>query len=1009
MRDAGGPWPAAPHACSFPADGGRVDTTEKAIETLIEDHLLASGYVKRAPADFVPALQLDLELLVGFIKATQPQEWKKLEVQYGADTMRKVGERVSTEIGKHGVLQVLRKGVRDRGVTVRIAFFQPSSSKNEQHLALYGQNVFSVVRQLRYSTKSGDELDLTLFLNGVPLATAELKNPLTGQTVEDAMVQYRKDRNPKEELFRRTLVHFAVDPDLVYMTTRLAGEATTFLPFNRGVNNGAGNPVNPQGLKTAYLWEHVWQPASWLDLLQNFLYVEEDSQAVLFPRYHQLTVVRDLIGDARTQGAGQSYLIEHSAGSGKSNSIAWLAHGLSSLHGPDDVKIFDSVLVITDRRILDRQLRETVQQFQQVRGVVEAIDQNAAQLATALSEGRPIIVTTLQKFPFALEKLREQGLAGKRFAVIVDEAHSSQTGESTKALKSALGTGHAAEGSTPAAEDSDGSEATEPDVTDRIQQDIEARGRQANISYFAFTATPKAKTLRLFGRQNPDGSFEAHSLYPMRQAIEEKFIMDVLANYTTFKVYFALHKRLEDDPVYETRAAIRALRAYADLHDHAFRKKAEIMLDHFQHHTQAKIGGKAKAMLVTSSRLHAVKYKQVFDALIKERGLTFKTLVAFSGTVDDNGLEYTEYGMNGDLPETRTAEEFKKPEYRILIAANKFQTGFSQSLLHTMYVDKLLSGVAAVQTLSRLNRTYPGKDDTMVLDFANDTEDIKRSFAPYYETTILSGDTDPNHLYDLLTQLEDARIYDQDTLDSFSAVFYSDAKITKLHPILDQVKQEFTQLTTEEQVNFKSRLRDYLRLYAFLSQVLTFKDPHLEVSYSFLKLLLPKLPKLKNDTLPKDLLERVDMESYRVQRRDEEAIKLEAGEPFKPATPGEGQGLTEDEKAQLSKIIHALNDRFGTEFTAEDRVTIQQVMDSLVADAALVESVRVNTEDNARLVHDELLEEKFQDVITRSFNLYKRFVDDEKFNRHVKEAVFGLVYAQILKGQGEPPAPDARR
>ncbi|WP_221090134.1 type I restriction endonuclease subunit R [Deinococcus aquaedulcis] len=979
-----------------------MDTTEKAFETLIEEQLLASGYAKRLPKDFVQPLQLDLELLVTFIKETQPQEWQKLDTQYAPDTMQKVGERVHAAITKSGLLSVLRKGVKDRGVTLRLAFFKPANSKNPHHQQLYQRNRFSVVRQLRYSATSGDALDLTLFLNGLPLATAELKNPHTGQTVEHAMLQYRTDRSPKEDLFRRTLVHFAVDPDLVYMTTHLAGEATFFLPFNRGVNYGAGNPVNPHGPKTAYLWEQIWQPDSWLDLLQNFLYVDGESQKVLFPRYHQLTVVRELLDDAQARGAGYSYLIEHSAGSGKSNSIAWLAHGLSSLHNAEDEKVFDSVLVITDRRILDRQLRETVQQFQQVRGVVEAIDQNAAQLAAALNEGRPIIVTTLQKFPYALEKLRELGLAGKRFAVIVDEAHSSQTGESTKALKSALGSG-----AGPDMADTE-DEAEQPDVAERIQQDIEARGRQANLSYFAFTATPKPKTLRLFGRQRSDGGFEAHSLYPMRQAIEEKFIMDVLANYTTYKVYFALHKRLEDDPEYNTRAAVRALTAYADLHEHAFKKKTEIMLDHFQHHTQAKIGGKAKAMLVTSSRLHAVRYKKMFDQLIQDRELPFKVLVAFSGTVTDGGIDHTEFSMNGDLPETRTAEEFKKPEYRILIAANKFQTGFSQSLLHTMYVDKLLSSVAAVQTLSRLNRIHPGKDDTMVLDFANQAEDIKKAFTPYYETTILSGDTDPNLLYDLLSHLQDAGIYDTDTLEAFKTVFYSDASVAKLHPVLDQVTQEFRLLPLEEQVNFKARTRDYLRLYAFLSQVITFKDEDLEVSYSFLRLLLPKLPKLKDDTLPHDLLERVDMESYRVQRKNEEAIKLQGGEPFKPIAPGDGQGLTEDEKEQLSKIIHSLNDRFGTDFTPEDRVTIQQVMDSLIADPELVESVRVNSEDNARLVHDELLEEKFQDVITRSFDLYKRFVDDEKFNRHVKEAVFGLVYAQILKGEPSPAGPEPR-
>ena len=974
-----------------------MDTSERAFEEIIEEVLTGHGYRARRSSDFSRPLSLDIGLVVEFVRGTQPREWAKLEAQYGAQTTEKFISRLHSEIASRGVLDVLRKGVKDRGASVRLAYFMPSSGLNPEHARLAGLNIFSVVRQLRYSQRNDNELDLTLFLNGVPLATAELKNQLTGQTVDDAIDQYRDTRDPREELFRRSLVHFAVDTDLVFMTTRLAGPETFFLPFNRGENQGAGNPVNQGGYRTDYLWKHIWTPQSWLNLLANFISVDEKGRLV-FPRYHQLTAVRGLLTDARENGPGHNYLIQHSAGSGKSNSIAWLAHQLADLHGDKDQKVFDSVIILTDRRVLDKQLRDTVAQFQQVTGVVEAIEKDSSQLARALEDGKAIIVTTIQKFPFILEKMGH--IPGRNFALIVDEAHSSQAGESSTAVKKALG----------AAQLEEPDETADPldEITERIHAEIRARGPKANISYFAFTATPKPKTMELFGRQRPDGQFEPFSLYSMKQAIEEKFIMDVLRNYTTYKAFFAFHKRIETDPRYETRKAIKLLRTHADLNEHAFDQKTEIMLDHFMTHTFDKIPdehgtGQAKAMVVTSSRLAAVLYKRAFDRYIQAHHLPIKVMVAFSGVVDAPGFgvhDVTEAGLNG-VPDTQTVKEFSKQENRILIVANKFQTGFSQELLHTMYVDKVLGNVATVQTLSRLNRIHPSKTDTMVLDFRNEAEHIRRDFEPYYQTTLLSEETDQNQLYDLLNNLGNLTVYSPASLERFAQVFYSDARADKLNAVLDASVKIFRDLPFEAQIDFKSWTRDYLRLYAFLSQIITFVDADLEVLYSFLRYLLPKLPRLADETLPTDILENVDMESYRVQKIKEEHIRLEAGDPLGPSGGGGMGGLRPDEKEALSRIIEALNERFGTEFGPEHRVILRSMAESLAENPKLIESVRVNTRDNVRLIHDEMLEEQFQDIILESRGLYKKFVDNPEFNRAVRDAMFGLVYGQIQRGAVE--------
>ena len=927
-----------------------VDVSEKDFETTIEDRLLASGYVKRDPRkdkDYDGTRCLDPEALFGFIYATQPKEWEKLKIQHGSEVKERFLKRLTKKIEARGTLDVLRRGVTDLGSTFKLAYFRPETGLNEEHERLYNANTFSEMRQVHFSEKNEKSLDMVLFLNGLPIVTAELKNPLTNQTVQDAIKQYREDRDPKEPLFSfgRCLAHFAVDPDLVYVTTHLQGQKTKFLPFNKGNNNGAGNPENPDGYKTAYLWEEIWSRDSLLDIINNFLQVTEveddkgkrtGQRILIFPRYHQLVAVRGLVTDARSNGPGRNYLIEHSAGSGKSNSIAWLSHRLAGLHDRNDKRVFDGIIVITDRRVLDRQLQKTVTSFEQVRGVVTTISgKKAENLAGALEGGSQIIVTTLQTFPFVTKKIRE--LPGKRFAVIIDEAHSSQSGEGSRSLKEVLSAG-----SLDEAEVSDPPDVSEEDrINAEVERTMRTRGRLQNVSFFAFTATPKRKTLEIFGTRRDDGTYAPFSLYSMRQAIEEGFILDVLKNYTTFKVYFGLNKKVQDDPRYEKVKAIALLTSYADLHDHGIRMKTQQIIEHFHEQVKDRIGGKAKAMLVTRSRLHAVRYGQAFERYLKERGYPHRVLVAFSGTVRDpeTHLEYTEAQMNR-LPETQTAETFKGLDYRFLIVANKFQTGFDQPLLHTMYADKKLGGVNAVQTLSRLNRTYPGKEETFVLDFANSAEEIQKSFQPYYETTLLTEPTDPNKLYDLKHQLQDYRIFGGEDVEAFARVYFSEKGDQQhLHAVLDLVVKEYVTHEEEEQVGFRKHLEDCVWLYAFLSQILTFTDAELEKLYQFARFLLRKLPVPERE-LPVEITENINMDSYRIQETSKGDIRLmETGGELKPISEiGTGQTPPED-IARLSEILGYINEYYGTDFTDEDKVEhFAQDMERRISPVAMASS-----------------------------------------------------------------------
>ena len=724
---------------------------ERAFEESIEGWLLdGGGYEKGDPGAFDAGLGLDPAGLLGFLDATQGEDVAQLVVRYGGvrvSAEEELLKRLAAEIDDRGTLDVLRHGVTDLGVSLRLAFFRPAHGLTSELLARYDANRLSVVRQLPYEAGEHKTLDLCLFVNGVPVATAELKNPLMGQDVGHAKGQYRSDRDPRNVLLgRRALVHFAVDPGEVAMATKLEGRRTRFLPFNLGYGGSAGNPPNPNGHRTAYLWERVWQRDAWLDLLARFVHVElpgggskaqrRKGAQVIFPRFHQWDAVVRLEADARERGAGEQYLIQHSAGSGKSNTIAWLAHRLSSLHTAADEKVFDKVVVITDRVVLDRQLQETIHQFEHVRGVVEKIDTDSAQLADALAGERArIIITTLQKFPFVLDKVAE--LPQRRYAVIVDEAHSSQTGEAAKDLRAVLGEGVSDEELLAEAEADDlAGEVARGDGEDFLTRSAAARGRQPNLSFFAFTATPKARTLELFGTPNPvSGNYEPFHLYTMRQAIEEGFILDVLASYTTYDTYFRIEKAITGDPEYEKPRAQAAIARFVTLHPHNLAQRAEVIVEHFRNQTARKIAGRAKAIVVTSSRLHAVRYKQALDRYVREKGYEdVHTLVAFSGTVIDEGAEFTEPGMNR-FPESQTPKQFEQGDYQVLVVAEKFQTGYDQPLLHTMYVDKPLKGLHAVQTLSRLNRIHPEKTGTFVLDFRNEVEEIQKAFEPYYGRT----------------------------------------------------------------------------------------------------------------------------------------------------------------------------------------------------------------------------------------------------------------------------------
>ncbi|HLC79833.1 MAG TPA: DEAD/DEAH box helicase family protein [archaeon] len=990
-------------------------TNERAFEEAIENSLIErGGYSKVDVKEFVRELALDTKTLISFLKESQPSEWKKLSSIHGVDVESKFLQRLTKELDNRGMLDVLRHGVIDFGVRFKLAFFKPVSGLNPESERFYNLNKLTLTRQVKYSLKNENSIDMLLSLNGLPLGAIELKNQFTAQNVANAKRQFIEDRDPTELIFqfkKRALVFFAVDTDEVYLTTKLEGGKTRYLPFNLGHKNGAGNPPNSNGYKTSYLWEYVLQKDSFMDIIQRFMHVQIDEYSIegrkfkketmLFPRYHQLDVVRKLEKDVKEKGAGKNYLVEHSAGSGKSNSIAWLAYRLSSLHDKNDKAVFDSVIVITDRLVLDQQLQNTIYQFEHKSGVVKKIEKNSDQLAEALSSGTRLIITTLQKFPYVLDKIGS--LPKRKYALIIDEAHSSQGGESTKKMKQVL--------SYKDLEEAVKTDAKEPDEDneDEIRKTLAARGPHNNLSFFGFTATPKARTLEYFGVKDKEGSPKPFHLYSMRQAIEEGFILDVLKNYTTYATFFKLSKEIEDDPKMNKKKAKRAIARFVALHPHNLAQKTEVMVEHFRQVTMKKIGGKAKAMVITPSRLHVVKYYQEFKRYLKEKKYSdIKALVAFSGKVkDDLGLEYTEPEIN-KFGEKELPEKFNTSEYQILLVADKYQTGYDQPLLHTMYVDKRLSGIKAVQTLSRLNRTCPGKEDTFILDFVNDTNEIVASFQPYYEETTLSESTDPNKLYDLKAKLEQTGIIEKPDVDNFCKIFFRPGNYqtvkdhAQLNAFIDTAVNRYLQLPSDETKEyFKHNLIIFSRLYAFLSQIIPFQDTDLEKFYAYSRLLSSKLPK-QNVAERFALHDEVALEYYRLQKITEGSLALEKGKegalkPLKEA----GTKKDKEEFAKLSQIINVLNEKFGTDFTPADQLFFDQMEEELATDEHLSKQAKTNTMENFQYGFDDAFLNKLIDRMDQNQDIFKKIIDDEKFAKVVREFMLKKVYARINKNEGK--------
>jgi type I restriction enzyme, R subunit len=1027
-------------------------TKEAHFEAYVEQTLLAHGWGTLDVSAYDQERALFPAEALRFIQATQETLWRQMQALHGDQLGGKLIDALCKELDLKGTLTVLRHGFKFHGKTFRMAHFKPAHGLNPEVTRLYARNVLSVSRQVPCHPGANDTVDIVLSCNGLPVTTCELKNPMTGQTWRNALLQYKNDRDPRAPLFsfrKRALVHFAVDPEEAWMTTRLSGDKTSFLPFNRGdkpgdIACGAGNPPHSSGHRTGYLFEDVLARDSFLDILGSFMFLEKEEKRVsdgeggrktitveklIFPRFHQLDAVRKLIASASVDGVGNHYLVQHSAGSGKTNSISWLSHRLASLHDDNDAKVFDCVLVITDRRVLDQQLQDAIYQIEHKQGVVQPIDQSSQQLAAALVDGTAIVITTLQKFPFVLRGLLHQAgaedlenpdgdakaqakewqesIGKRRYAIIIDEAHSSQTGETARELKAILGAGM--KDALPKDEDAEDN-GNGDDFEDTLNKIMESRGRQKNLSLFAFTATPKGKTIELFGRKGASGMPEAFHTYSMSQAIQEGFILDVLRHYTTYKTYFKLVKAIEDDPKYPKKKAARALAKFMSLHPHNIEQKTEVMVEHFRRHVKHRVGGRAKAMVVSSSRLSAVRYMRAFQRYIAANGYTdIRPLVAFSGTVKDpvTGEEFSEPGMNVDvvtgknIGEQQLPARFDSDDYNILLVANKYQTGFDQPLLHTMYVDKRLSGVQAVQTLSRLNRRAGGKDSPFILDFVNDTDEIYRSFKPYYDTTSLFEESDPQQLESLKHELDQEQVYHWSEVKAFAKVFYKPqarqhaSDHARMHQHLAPAKDRFKAMEEDAQDLFRDKLGGYVRLYGFLSQIMPYVDPELEMLYSFGRLLLPLLPAEKGVQVVKPE-DKVDLEYYRLQRIFSGAINLGDDDPEGVKSPTDvGTGKAKDEEAPLSNIIEVLNDRFHTEFTEEDRLFFEQIKVAAVKDNAVIQTASANPLDKFQLGVKKRIESIMIQRMADNDKIVSRYMDDPEFQQLAFEKLSEDIFKEI--------------
>lgn len=1024
--------------------------TERVFEDELTGHLAAHGWSVLTHLKTATSYSRELALypddLIAFVKETQPAEWAKFRKWHNGDSEKMFAKRVAEQLDKWGTQHLLRKGFKDRDAKFFLCQFRPANRKNPQLAEWFEKNRLTCIRQLHYSVHNENSIDLVLFVNGLPVATVELKTDLT-QNIAHAIAQYRNDRPPKDPKTReaeallqfktRALVHFAVSTDEAWMTTKLEGPATSFLPFNLGKPDGfggagAGNPPAPadKGYPTWYFWQIVLSRPVWMDILGNFLHLEkkevevngklETRESLIFPRYHQLDGVLKLVLTAVSEGAGKTYLVQHSAGSGKSNSIAWAAHRLANLHDDaNDEKLFHSVIVVTDRRVLDRQLQDTIYQFEHKAGVVQKIDQDSKQLATALNDGVPVVITTLQKFPFILDKVGD--LSTRRFALIIDEAHSSQTGSAAQKLNQALASygpkGSAAPESGAARDEASPDIAIDAeDVTyeDVINDVLEGRRRPANVSYFAFTATPKAKTLELFGRPGADGLPVPFHVYSMRQAIEEGFILDVLKNYVSYKTYYRLGSA-SDEKLVPARKAKKMLGKYAVLHPHNIAQKVIVIVEHFREHVMPRIGGKAKAMVVTSGRQAAVRYKLAMDRYIKDRGYQdLKTLVAFSGSViepESGPGPFTEENLNPGTPGAEPAQAFKDDHYRVLLVANKYQTGFDQPLLQAMYVDKRLSGVMAVQTLSRLNRTCPGKEDTFILDFVNEPGEILKSFQPYYRTAGLEDATDPNIVHELQTMLDHAKVYFPSEVDGFAQAFFDPKrKQGTLHAFLKPAADRFDALEDEDAEQFRKDLGSFLRLYDFLSQIVAYDDPDLEKLYAFGKHLMPRIAHRGASSLL-TLDADVRLTHYRLQKQGEQALDLKSGEvvKLKPGSDiGDGKALA-DEQRRLAEIVARMNDLFSGELSDADLVGyVTTIKGKLLESEKLAEQAASNTEEQFAMGD-------FKDVLTdiviegqeNHNKIAAQLLKDERIFAAMQGMLAGMVYAGFERSRNDeqPPHP----
>ncbi len=982
------------------------DTSEKGLEALIVASLVGNaGYVEGEPADYNRDYAVDLAKLIAFLRATQLETFELLGLADEGPKRLKFLTRLQGEVAKRGIVDVLRHGVRHGAASVDFFYGTPSPG-NVKAVERFGANLFSVSRQLRYSKDETQlALDLVLFINGLPIATFELKNRLTKQTVEDAVQQYKRDRSPRELIFQfgRCLVHFAVDDQEVRFCTHLKGDASWFLPFDLGYNDGAGNPPNPNGLKTEYLWRQILTRNGLTDILENYAQIieEKDPQTgrkeekQIFPRFHQLDVVRKLLADVRAHGVGRRYLIQHSAGSGKSNSIAWLALQLVGILKEGE-PIFDSVLVVTDRLVLDRQIRDTIKQFTQVSAVVGHAE-HSGDLRDFLASGKKIVITTVQKFPFILDEIGDEHRS-RHFAIIIDEAHSSQGGRAAAKMNIALS--------------EEGGEVEEETYEDAINRIIVARKMLPNASYFAFTATPKNKTLEIFGDPVPEGDAVKHRpfhSYTMKQAIEEGFILDVLRYYTPVNSYYRLVKTVEEDPEFDLGKAQKKLRRYVESHEHAIRQKAEIMVDHFHDQVVAKnkIGGQARAMVVTASIERALQYFHAIRDYLEERKSPFKAIVAFSGEPEYGGQRVTEASVNG-FPSNLIPHRFREDPHRFLVCAEKFQTGYDEPLLHSMYVDKPLSDVKAVQTLSRLNRAHPKKHDTFVLDFMNDSDTIRRAFEPYYRTTILSDETDPDKLHDLKADLDRYQVYTLANVEELTRLYLAGAERDRLDPILDACVATYNaDLGEDGQVDFKGKAKAFVRTYGFLASILPFANADWERLSIFLNFLTPKLPAPREEDLSRGVLEAIDMESYRLEVRSASAIELsDRGGEIGPVPASGGGRMPEPHMEPLSLILKTFNDRFGNidwKDTAKIRAVVTEEIPRKVAeDRAYQNAMKNSDKQNARIESDQALQRVLVELLADHTELFKQFSDNPDFKKWLADTVFLMTYREARGNDVEP-------